>query len=67
MWNTGKAATRKDNAKHGQGNETLANGDRFEGEVKNGLMHGKGTYFFRQGGKNDGEWFKGKKKLETEL
>ena len=46
MWNTGKAATRKDDAKPGQGNETLANGDRFEGEVKNGLRHGKATYFF---------------------
>lgn len=35
----------KDDLPNGLGVIIYANGDRYEGEVKNGLRHGSGTYF----------------------
>ena len=32
----------RDNSKNGVGVETLANGEKFEGEFQNSLRHGKG-------------------------
>ncbi|MBN2302485.1 MAG: hypothetical protein JXN60_08220 [Lentisphaerae bacterium] len=35
---------------------TFSNGDRYEGEFKNGLFHGWGTYYYRNGDRYDGEF-----------
>ena len=35
-----------------------ANGDRFEGQYKNGKKSGKGIYYFKTGEKFEGEWLK---------
>ena len=36
------------------------NGDKYEGEWKNGLMHGKGTLIKNDGTKKEGIWKNGK-------
>jgi len=33
-----------------------ANGDKYEGEWKDGNLHGKGIYYYKSGDKYDGEW-----------
>lgn len=33
------------------------NGDRYDGETKNGQRHGKGTYYYKNGEKYIGDWF----------
>ena len=40
------------------GNVTIEylNGDRYEGEIKNGLKHGKGKYYWAIGASYDGNW-----------
>lgn len=40
---------------------TYANGDRYEGEMVNGVREGKGTYFYHNGDKYEG-WWQGNKK-----
>jgi hypothetical protein len=40
---------------------TWSNGDRYEGEFKDGKMHGKGTLNFADGKKYTGDWIEGKK------
>jgi hypothetical protein len=42
--------------KNGQGIYTYANGDKYEGEFKDGLKHGKGAYIFSTGDKYVGEY-----------
>ena len=39
---------------------TWPNGDRYVGEIKNGIMHGRGTYFYSQGDQYSGEFRNGK-------
>ena len=34
---------------HGRGTMTHVNGDKYEGEFKNGMHHGKGTYTWGSG------------------
>ena len=42
---------------HGQGTRNYANGDRYEGEYKDGKRHGQGTIFYPYGGgRYEGEW-----------
>jgi hypothetical protein len=36
-----------------------ANGSRYEGELKNGKPHGKGTYYYNDGNKYTGDWVDG--------
>ncbi|MFQ5450760.1 MAG: DnaJ domain-containing protein [Nitrospinaceae bacterium] len=36
------------------------NGDRYEGETRKGLMHGRGTYYYSRGGRYEGEFENGK-------
>lgn len=38
----------------------LVSGDRYEGDLLNDLMHGKGTYFWLDGRRYEGEWKDGK-------
>lgn len=45
-----------DGKPHGQGTITYDNGDRFEGQWKNGVKSGFGTYYFSDGGKYEGNW-----------
>lgn len=40
---------------------TYANGDRYEGEMINGVREGKGIYFYHNGDKYEG-WWQGNKK-----
>ncbi len=35
--------------------KTYDNG-RYEGELKNGKLHGKGTYYYNSGNKYTGDW-----------
>ena len=35
---------------------TFADGDKYDGEYKDGKRNGKGTYTFADGDKYDGEW-----------
>ena len=44
------------------GRYTWDNGDIYEGQFLNGLMHGEGVYLYaKTGNKYQGQWFKGKK------
>lgn len=43
----------------GQGVLQLADGNRYEGEFRNGQFHGRGTLFFPEG-KLEGTWENGK-------
>jgi len=36
-------------------------GDKYEGNWKNDLMHGKGTYYYPNGNKYEGEFKNGRK------
>lgn len=49
------------NAMHGQGALTYANGDVYEGEWKQGLQHGVGKMTFISGSEYEGDWCAGKK------
>ena len=40
----------------GKGFLFYADGDRYEGEWKDGRMHGKGSYYYGNGDKYEGEW-----------
>mgnify|MGYP001131685251 CR=1 FL=1 len=40
---------------------SYADGDRYEGEWKNGKMHGKGVYVYANGDRYDGEWSEDKR------
>ena len=44
------------NCKNGQGTYTWANGNKYVGEWKDGLMHGQGTYTWTGGNKYVGEY-----------
>ena len=39
---------------------TFKNGDKYEGEIKNGLPHGQGTFTWLNGKRYEGEWKDGK-------
>ena len=41
--------------KHGQGTYIWSNGEKYEGEWKDGLIHGQGTYNWSYGKKYEGE------------
>jgi len=41
------------------GEQTLTNGDKYAGEYKNGLPHGKGSYTLANGSKHTGEYKNG--------
>jgi len=40
----------------GKGTLFYVDGDRYEGEWKDGRMHGKGAYHYSNGDKYEGEW-----------
>jgi hypothetical protein len=40
---------------------SYTNGDKFEGEIKDSLRDGFGTYYYHNGDKYEGMWLKGKK------
>ena len=40
---------------------TLDNGDRYEGEYDNNMMHGHGTYYFASGSTYVGNWIHDKR------
>lgn len=46
----------------GHGVLQLADGNRYEGEFRNGQFHGRGTLYFPEG-KLDGTWDAGKVRL----
>jgi hypothetical protein len=43
------------------GNLELRNGDKYEGQFKNGLYHGEGKYTFSNGTKECGTWSVGRR------
>ena len=45
----------------GRGNYTYPDGDKYEGEWKNGEFHGQGTYTSPDGSKFEGEFKDGKR------
>ncbi|MBR1765865.1 MAG: hypothetical protein IJ745_02345 [Bacteroidales bacterium] len=46
--------------RHGNGLMVFANGDRYEGDWKKGIIDGEGTYIYAQGGYSyTGHWVKG--------
>ena len=49
-----EGAVNEKNQPHGKGVFVYNDGERFEGEYRNGKRHGFGTYYFK-----DGEWFEG--------
>ena len=40
----------------------INNGDRYEGDYKNGKREGKGIYYYKNGDREMGDWKDGKKK-----
>ena len=52
-WNEGK--------KNGYGIQTWTDGDKYEGQFKNNLMHGQGVYSFASGTVHSGAWERGNK------
>ena len=52
--------------RHGVGTELWPNGDRFEGDFKDGKFHGSGTYLTR-GGKYVGEFVDGRKEGQGKM
>lgn len=44
----------------GRGEYTLPTHSRYEGEMKDGMFHGKGVLYFPNGGKYEGTWENGK-------
>lgn len=44
----------------GKGVYIYGNGDRYEGEFKDGVFHGEGTYFFADGTVQSGKFEDGK-------
>ena len=40
---------------------TYQNGDKYVGDLKNGLKHGKGIYYYENGNKYEGDWKDDKK------
>lgn len=46
----------EDGERHGKGEMTWSNGDRYVGEFYNGSRHGTGTIFFSDGSEYVGEW-----------
>ena len=42
--------------RHGQGKNTFANGDIYEGQYVNGKRHGQGKFTFKTGGIYSGEY-----------
>lgn len=47
--------------------QTYENGDRFQGELKNGKRNGKGAYFYADGSVYKGDWKDGKENGEGML
>ena len=43
----------------GKGKYDFSTGTKYEGELKDGMMHGKGTLFFENGGKYEALWDNG--------
>lgn len=43
----------------GTGSYTLPTDTKYEGEMKDGMFHGKGTLYFPSGSKYEGTWEKG--------
>mmetsp|Transcript_22538 Transcript_22538/g.34822 ORF Transcript_22538/g.34822 Transcript_22538/m.34822 type:complete len:83 (-) Transcript_22538:123-371(-) len=41
---------------HGEGKMTYADGDVYEGELKNGMAHGEGKNTFANGSVYEGNW-----------
>ena len=41
---------------HGEGKYTSADGDVYEGELKNGMAHGEGKMTFADGSVYEGNW-----------
>ena len=61
LWcNVGFAGCIKGDCTNGYGTYTLANGDKYVGEWKEGKYHGQGTYTFADGEVDKGIWKKGK-------
>ncbi len=42
--------------REGFGTLIFANGDKFTGNFKKGIVHGHGNYFKKQGNKVEGQW-----------
>ena len=49
----------KDDAIHGYGTYTYANGDVYTGQNNNDLAHGHGTMTYADGSIEDGKWENG--------
>ncbi len=43
----------------GKGKYDFSTGTKYDGELKDGMMHGKGTLFFENGGKYEATWDNG--------
>lgn len=46
---------------HGKGVYIFANGERYDGELRESAKHGRGVYLYVNGNKYDGEWMNDKK------
>ena len=49
-------ARRHSRSGYGRGTRFYANGDRYEGEWREGKKHGRGTFFYANGDRYEGEW-----------